>query len=114
MKKDNLENDQFAVYRFRKWLDQSNDMPNIKMEESNIKINIENNNKEVFPRLGLKRLTSKIVEHNSFDNKLSLNIATLFKDNGGKIIQTDDLDVIIETKEYKFKIPKIYVKNVND
>lgn len=102
-----LENDELDINRFKKWLDHNN-LSKIKMEESNIKTNTSS--QDVVPRLGLERLVLKIKEHNQLGEVMSCDIAKTFKENGGKILKTEGSNFFIESKEYKFYLPKMYVK----
>lgn len=100
-----------ALQYFREWIEDQDKTPQ-KMRKLPIKLtNEELIGLDVVPRLGIKRLINQIKKYNpniEYTEKLSKQ----FKECGGKIVSAEDLDLIIETNEIKFKLPKAYTKQV--
>lgn len=100
----------FSLNEFRYWLNRNKeDKP--ERQKSN-KIHRDETNITVESRLGLSRLSQKILEHNSdtLDQDKATDLAKQFKEEGAKILVVEDLMAIIELDGTKFNLPKMYTK----
>lgn len=94
----------FSFYDFKKWLDENTPSNEPKIVKNGFSVG-----ESVQSRIGIKRLEHQLNKDNSKLENVS-SLAQDFKNNGGKILEIDEVNFLIEVKNGKFLIPKIYVK----
>lgn len=102
----------FNLYQFKYWLTKQPDLELPHASEQSVH-NIMGDliGTQVASRLGEQRLQKQIAQHNpNLDNKTVNKLVESFKISGGKVVKLDDLNLVIETSDIKFSLPKMYTK----
>jgi Rps23 Pro-64 3,4-dihydroxylase Tpa1-like proline 4-hydroxylase len=100
----------FSLNEFRYWLNRNkDDQPERK---KSMKVQRNETNIRVESRLGISRLSQKILEHNAdtLDKEQADALAMQFKEEGAKILVVEDLMAIIQIDDVKFNLPKGYTR----
>lgn len=100
----------FTLNEFRYWLNKNKEeQPKHKKPT---KIHRDETNIKVESRLGVSRLSQKILEHNAqtLDQEQSDKLAKQFKEHGAEILVVEDLMAVVQVSDVKFNLPKMYTK----
>ncbi len=117
MKKQRNNNDpSFNIWAFKNWFEKQPDIDTGEIPSYKAKKVYGNlTGHQVESRLGIDRLKKQVIQHNENLDKHEAECAAIaFKEEGGNIVEMDDLKLIIEAGDYRFYLPKIYTKMLED
>lgn len=97
----------FSLNDFRKWLSGAKKF-DLKLERRSDSATPSDALVEC--RLGIARLEMQIEKHNPNARNASA-IAKDFKEHGAKVVQDNGDNVMLETANFKFEFPKMYIRN---